>query len=169
VTGQTAKARGVSPQGQRNAGFAPQRQCSGESKFIDDHVAGALGPAELPITKMANRSGDRQAGPRQLWEVWLTAQVLLYSPGYQQVGKLHWHQTRRLVHTGCRSPRRTDAVQAMISKAFNPISITSPHVDAEWVAVTAGRVLASVEERRSTAARLHPARLLAAVAPPPLR
>jgi hypothetical protein len=43
-----------------------------------------------------------------------------------------------------------DAVQAMISKAFNPISITSPHVDAEWVAVTAGRVLAAVEERRST-------------------
>jgi hypothetical protein len=43
-----------------------------------------------------------------------------------------------------------EAVEAMISKAFNPISITSPHVDAEWVAVTAGRVLASVEERRST-------------------
>jgi conjugative relaxase-like TrwC/TraI family protein len=43
-----------------------------------------------------------------------------------------------------------DAVQAMISKTLNPISITSPEVNAEWVAVTAGRVLATVEERRST-------------------
>jgi AAA domain/TrwC relaxase len=43
-----------------------------------------------------------------------------------------------------------DAVQAMISKTLNPISITSPEVNAEWVAVTAGRVLAAVEERRST-------------------
>ncbi len=42
------------------------------------------------------------------------------------------------------------AVQAMISKALNPISTTSPEVNAEWVAVTAGRVLAAVEERRST-------------------
>ena len=42
------------------------------------------------------------------------------------------------------------AVQAVISKTLNPISITSPEVNAEWVAVTAGRVLAAVEERRST-------------------
>src|SRR5829696_1264567 len=41
-------------------------------------------------------------------------------------------------------------VQAMISKTLNPISITSPEVDTEWVAATAGRVLATVEERRST-------------------
>src|SRR5215216_6622374 len=43
-----------------------------------------------------------------------------------------------------------DAVEAMINKTFNPISITSPEVDAEWVAATAGRVLAAVEEHRST-------------------
>jgi len=43
-----------------------------------------------------------------------------------------------------------DAVRAMISKTRNPISITSPHVDADWVAATAGRVLAAVEARRST-------------------
>jgi conjugative relaxase-like TrwC/TraI family protein len=42
------------------------------------------------------------------------------------------------------------AVQAMISKTFNPISITSPYVDAEWVAATAERVLDAVEARRST-------------------
>jgi conjugative relaxase-like TrwC/TraI family protein len=42
------------------------------------------------------------------------------------------------------------AVQAMISKTLNPISITSPEVDTEWVAATAGRVLAAVEEHRST-------------------
>jgi limonene-1,2-epoxide hydrolase len=42
------------------------------------------------------------------------------------------------------------AVQAMISKTLNPISITSPEVDTEWVAATAGRVLAAVEERRSS-------------------
>ena len=42
------------------------------------------------------------------------------------------------------------AVQAMMSKTLNPISITSPKVDTEWVAVTAGRVLAAVEEQRST-------------------
>jgi hypothetical protein len=65
---------------QRNAGFAPQRQCSGESKFIDDHVADAIGPAELPITKMANRNGDRQAGPKQLSGVWRT-QLRHLSPG----------------------------------------------------------------------------------------
>ena len=43
-----------------------------------------------------------------------------------------------------------EAVQAMISKALNPIPITSPIVDAEWVTVTAEKVLASVEQRRST-------------------
>jgi conjugative relaxase-like TrwC/TraI family protein len=43
-----------------------------------------------------------------------------------------------------------DAVQAMISKTLNPISITSPKVNAEWMTVTAGRALAAVEERRST-------------------
>ena len=43
-----------------------------------------------------------------------------------------------------------DAVQAMISKTLNPISMTSPAVDAEWVAATAEKVLEAVEERRST-------------------
>jgi conjugative relaxase-like TrwC/TraI family protein len=43
-----------------------------------------------------------------------------------------------------------DAVQAMISKTLNPISITSPHVDADWVAATAEKVLEAVEGRRST-------------------
>jgi hypothetical protein len=38
----------------------------------------------------------------------------------------------------------------MISAALNPISITSPDVDAEWVAATAEKVLQAVEERRST-------------------
>jgi hypothetical protein len=38
----------------------------------------------------------------------------------------------------------------MISRTLNPIPITSPHADAEWVAVTAEKVLAAVEERRST-------------------
>jgi conjugative relaxase-like TrwC/TraI family protein len=42
------------------------------------------------------------------------------------------------------------AVQVMISRTLNPIPITRPYVDAEWVAVTAGKVLAAVEERRST-------------------
>ena len=44
----------------------------------------------------------------------------------------------------------SQAVQTMISAALNPISITSPHVDAEWVAATAEKVLQAVEERRST-------------------
>jgi conjugative relaxase-like TrwC/TraI family protein len=43
-----------------------------------------------------------------------------------------------------------DAVQTMISAALNPISITSPDVDAEWVAATAEKVLQAVEERRLT-------------------
>jgi limonene-1,2-epoxide hydrolase len=43
-----------------------------------------------------------------------------------------------------------DAVRAMISKTLNPISITSPHVDADWVSVTAEKVLETVEGRRST-------------------
>jgi limonene-1,2-epoxide hydrolase len=42
------------------------------------------------------------------------------------------------------------AVQTMINKTLNPISITSPQVDAEWVAATAEKVLAAMEERRST-------------------
>jgi hypothetical protein len=48
-----------------------------------------------------------------------------------------------------------DAIRAMINQALNPISMTSPVVDAEWVAVTVGRVLAAVEERRSTWQRWH--------------
>ncbi len=43
-----------------------------------------------------------------------------------------------------------DAVRAMVSKTLNPISITSPQVDAEWVAVTAEKVLAAVEGRRAS-------------------
>jgi limonene-1,2-epoxide hydrolase len=43
-----------------------------------------------------------------------------------------------------------DAIRAMISKTLNPISMTSPDVDAVWVAATAEKVLAAVEERRST-------------------
>jgi hypothetical protein len=43
-----------------------------------------------------------------------------------------------------------DAVQNMITHALNPSCVASPAVDATWVAATAGRVLAAVEERRST-------------------
>ena len=43
-----------------------------------------------------------------------------------------------------------EAVQTMITEALNPVSAPSPHVDAEWVAATAEKVLAAVEERRST-------------------
>jgi conjugative relaxase-like TrwC/TraI family protein len=43
-----------------------------------------------------------------------------------------------------------DAVQTMITKALNPTSALGPAVDAEWVAATAGKVLAAVEEHRST-------------------
>jgi conjugative relaxase-like TrwC/TraI family protein len=43
-----------------------------------------------------------------------------------------------------------EAVQAMISTTLSPISITGPHVDAEWVAASAEKVLAAMEERRST-------------------
>jgi conjugative relaxase-like TrwC/TraI family protein len=44
----------------------------------------------------------------------------------------------------------TDAVQALINKVLNPGRTPSPTVDAEWVAATAEKVLAAVEERRST-------------------
>jgi hypothetical protein len=43
-----------------------------------------------------------------------------------------------------------DAVQAMITHALNPLSAPSPAVDAGWVAMTAEKVLAAVEEHRST-------------------
>jgi conjugative relaxase-like TrwC/TraI family protein len=43
-----------------------------------------------------------------------------------------------------------DAVQAMINKTLNPISITRPEVNAEWVMATAEKVLAAVEQHRST-------------------
>ena len=43
-----------------------------------------------------------------------------------------------------------DAVQAMINWTLNPISVTSPRVDAEWLTATAEKVLEAVEERRST-------------------
>jgi conjugative relaxase-like TrwC/TraI family protein len=43
-----------------------------------------------------------------------------------------------------------DAVQAMISKALTPTFVPSPAVDADWVTATAEKVLAAVEERRST-------------------
>ena len=43
-----------------------------------------------------------------------------------------------------------DAVQNMITHALNPSCAASPAVDADWVAATAEKVLAAVEERRST-------------------
>jgi conjugative relaxase-like TrwC/TraI family protein len=42
------------------------------------------------------------------------------------------------------------AVRAMISAALHPATTPNPDVDAEWVAATAKKVLAAVEERRST-------------------
>ena len=43
-----------------------------------------------------------------------------------------------------------DAVQAMITHALHPSSAPSPAVDAEWLTATAEKVLAAVEEHRST-------------------
>jgi conjugative relaxase-like TrwC/TraI family protein len=43
-----------------------------------------------------------------------------------------------------------EAVQALINRTLNPISITSPQVDAKWVAAAAEKVLAAIEQRRST-------------------
>jgi conjugative relaxase-like TrwC/TraI family protein len=43
-----------------------------------------------------------------------------------------------------------EAVQAMINKTVNPTAEPSPAVDAKWVAATAEKVLAAVEEHRST-------------------
>ena len=43
-----------------------------------------------------------------------------------------------------------DAVRAMINKTLNPIPMTSPRVDAQWLTATAENVLEAVEERRST-------------------
>jgi hypothetical protein len=42
------------------------------------------------------------------------------------------------------------AVRAMIAEALHPASAPSPHVDAEWVATTAEKVLAAVEVHRSS-------------------
>jgi hypothetical protein len=51
---------------------------TGESKFIDDHVAGVIddhvagadGQVGLPIVEIANCNGDRQAGQKRLlWRV----------------------------------------------------------------------------------------------------
>jgi hypothetical protein len=43
-----------------------------------------------------------------------------------------------------------DAVQAMITHALHPASAPTPAVDAVWLTATAEKVLAAVEERRST-------------------
>jgi hypothetical protein len=43
-----------------------------------------------------------------------------------------------------------DSVPAMITHALHPDFVLSPAVGAEWVAATAEKVLAAVEERRST-------------------
>jgi hypothetical protein len=45
---------------------------------------------------------------------------------------------------------RPQAVRAMISKTLNPTPMMSPQVDAKWVTSTAEKVLAAVEEGRST-------------------
>jgi conjugative relaxase-like TrwC/TraI family protein len=43
-----------------------------------------------------------------------------------------------------------DGIQTMINSALHPSSAPSPAVNAHWVTVTAKRVLAAIEERRST-------------------
>jgi conjugative relaxase-like TrwC/TraI family protein len=47
------------------------------------------------------------------------------------------------------------AVQAMINKTLHPSSASGPAVDAGWVAMTAEKVLAAVEDHRSTWQRWH--------------
>jgi hypothetical protein len=48
-----------------------------------------MSPAELPIVEIANSSGDRQAGPKQLlWSVEDGARCCPTARGYQQVGSL---------------------------------------------------------------------------------
>jgi conjugative relaxase-like TrwC/TraI family protein len=44
----------------------------------------------------------------------------------------------------------SEAVHAMITRAFNPSRMPSPAVDVEWLTATAEKVLAAVEERRSS-------------------
>jgi hypothetical protein len=60
-----------------------------------------MSPAELPIVEIANSSGDRQAGPKQLlWSVEDGARVLPYSPGLSTGWEPHWHLGRTLWPTG---------------------------------------------------------------------
>jgi hypothetical protein len=76
-TGRAARARWIRfarPEGMRVRSTARPGRSSfiddHVAGFIDDHVAGADQPVELSIVEIANCSGDRRAGPKQLlWSV----------------------------------------------------------------------------------------------------
>jgi hypothetical protein len=60
-----------------------------ESKFIDDHVAGADKQGGVAARRDWNCNGDRQAGRKQLlWSVEDGARCCSTARGYQQVGTL---------------------------------------------------------------------------------
>ena len=83
--------RDLGGSGRRECRFTP-KPARTESKFIDDHVAtltitypAPISKAELPLVEIGTANGDRQAGSNDFGECGGAQQLLLYSPGDQQV------------------------------------------------------------------------------------
>jgi conjugative relaxase-like TrwC/TraI family protein len=100
----------------------------GEARFQRDHGRPPTPVEAVQLAQQATlETRDAKHEPRSLAE----QRTAWHSQAAETLGGLH-------------------AVQAMISKALNPIPITSPVVDGEWVTATAENVLAAVEQHRST-------------------
>jgi hypothetical protein len=65
-----------------------------ESRFIDDHVAGADKQGGVGDRRDWNCNGDRQAGPNRLWGVWRRSAGAAPQPGLSTGRELRWHLGR---------------------------------------------------------------------------
>ena len=104
------------------------RQCELAAQFQRDHGRPPTPVEALQLAQQATlETRDPKHEPRTLAEQRTT-----------------WHTQAAETLGG------PDAVRAMITHALNPSRTPSLAVNADWVAATAERVLAAVEERRST-------------------
>ena len=82
------------------------------SRFIDDHVAGAISKAELPLVEIGTAMVTARPSETTSVEYGVRHKVLLYSRGYQQVGALLAPRADRVASLPGRGLRLSRAVLA---------------------------------------------------------
>jgi TrwC relaxase len=145
--------------------FSPVKSVSSLWAVADPHVAAQIERAHRAAVQDALHFIERHAlftrqgrnGIRQVNVHGLVAAAFTHRDSRAGDPDLHTHVAvaNKVQRTAWNAEAANtlggpEAIQAMITHALNPSRTPSLAVDADWVAATAEKVLAAVEERRST-------------------